>query len=50
MKLAALAAVLLTLVAVTFLLTGCLHDPCEGHGGTVNLNKGLYTCADGTTV
>ena len=49
MKLGALAAVVLALVAATFLLTGC-GDPCAGHGGTINLNKGLYTCADGTVV
>ena len=47
----AIATALIIWCLVT-MLTGCkgLHDPCEGHGGTVNLNKGLYTCADGSIV
>ena len=39
------------MVMCVLILTGCrigVHDPCVNHGGTVNLNKGVFTCADGT--
>jgi hypothetical protein len=44
---AAVAILAVIIMSCVMLLTGC-GDPCAGHGGTVNLNKGVFTCADGT--
>jgi hypothetical protein len=37
------------IVMCLIILAGC-GDPCADHGGTVNVNKGIFLCADGTAV
>lgn len=46
------AGLMLSLVLIVLalvMLTGC-GDPCAGHGGVLNDNKGTVTCADGTVI
>ena len=48
----AVAGLLLSLflaLSALAMLAGC-GDPCAGHGGVLNDNKGTITCADGTVV
>jgi hypothetical protein len=46
----AVAVVLAFAVVILLALgtTGCVHNPCDGHGGTRVLVGGVFFCNDGT--